>query len=290
VRFKISILVLFFFTVGISVKAQSLSEYPINFLSNSFNTFIQSNEIRNADSCKVDFTTYIRKNTGLFADVYQTKSQLGFNIKKSTVSFQFYSDHQGELINRSRLYINYNTRITITKKLFAFAGLTAGIINKSLGNQNTDVQGVANTFDASAILGLYAKQWMLVFSANQIPQRTITPIKYGVPLLRYYQMYGTVSTKLNQNVRLDGILMSTIYKYINPEITFGAQVKWKGNYALGIEQSNHNIANYFLDIGIKTTTRTSISLLVSYETNSNINKHFVSSLTVFNAGFVLKFK
>ena len=188
-RIKKYIVLHIFITIRLIGHAQSLGEYPLSFLNTSFNTFTQSHELRNVDSSKVNFSTYVRKNTGLFADVYQTKSQVGFNVNRSSISMQMYSDHQGELINRTRLYLNTNTHITIYKNIYAFVGLSGGVVKKSLGNQNTNVQGTASVFDASATAGIYGKQWMIVLSACQIPQSTITPISFEVPFLKSYQMY-----------------------------------------------------------------------------------------------------
>lgn len=289
-KYRIYIVIVVFCSIQKSVISQTLSEYPVSFLSNSFNTFIPSHEIRNVDSCKINFSSYIRKNTGLFNDVYQTKTQIGFNAKKSSISLQFYSDHQGELIGRSRFYLNYNAHVSITKRVIAFAGLSGGIVKKSLGNEKTDVHGVATVFDASAVLGLFGKQWMLVFSANQIPQNKIMPIKFGVPLLRYYQLYGNVSKKLSPDFSVDAVLMSSFFVKQIPELIVGAQTTWRDSYSCGIELSNYNIANYFIDFRLRVLQKCSISMLFSYETNSNINNKFLTSFTIYNCGFIIKFK
>lgn len=289
-KYRISLIFLIASLFSIELYSQTVSEYPVSFLSTSFNTFIQSSEIRNVDSTKINVSSFIRKNTGIFSDVYQSKTQMGINLNHSTISLQFYNDHQGDLIKRNRLYMNYNAHISITRNTQGFAGLSAGMVNKSLGNQNTNVQGTASVFDASAIVGAYGRNWFASFSANQIPQNTITPINFDVPLLRYYQFYSSISCKITSDLMLEGMFMDNFYSTQSTEYIGGVQLKWKRDYNFGVEISNYNIANYFIDFKIKDFSHSSILLLVSYETNHNLQSHYNTSFSIFNVGFVIKVK
>jgi len=277
-------------SIYFNVNAQSLQETPIQFLSTSFNTFIQAREIRNTDSCKIFFNSYLRKNTGIFNDVYQTNSQLGTRYKNSTISLQFYSDIQGELISRNRLYAHYNNQIKVSKKLKAFAGISAGIVNKNLGNSTTNIEGSANVFDASAIVGVYSQKFLFLFSALQIPQKTIMPISYEVPLFRYYNMYGIYSWDLPQNFKNEAMISYKFANNIEKEFIIGDQVTWQNNYTFGTELSILNKINYFIEFEAFKTDNYKTNILISYETNHSLNKNIITTFSIFNVGLKIKIK
>lgn len=270
------------------VYTQVAPEYPVSILHSSFNTFSFSQEIRGFEEHSVQVNSFIRKNTGLFSDVYQTKTSAGIKVKNSTLSLLAYNDRQSELIQKSRLYINGNTHISFSEHTRGFVGMSIGLVSKTLGNHQTELQGSAMVFDASARLGVYSKQHLLSFAILQIPQNSITPINFTVPLYRHYQTYYNYSSLSYNNWHIEGIAVANIYNEQKNEFIIGIQPVWKKKYKAGFEISNLQLANYFLDISVYDNQKVTISALLGYETSFSISKYISGSYNIINAGFVIQ--
>ena len=285
---KVVLAIILFFPLA--TFSQLVNEYPVSFLSTSFNTFMYAKEIRDFDNATWNISTYARKNTGLFSDVYQITSQLGYSRNSSTISALFYTDQQGELISRNRMYIQGNTRISLAEKHFGFLGLSAGLVSKSLGNQQTTSQGTASVFDASAILGVYSKRYLFSFAVMQIPQNAIIPIHFEVPLLRYYQIYANVQAINFNDISIGFVGIMNMYQYTTSEIIGGVSFIWKSDYSIGVELSNYNVANYFIECKALELEKTKISFMVGYETSHLITSQLRASFSILNSGVIIKIK
>lgn len=174
---------------------------------------------------------------GSFSEVRTFYGSLHKNLNASTKGVKnslgvlLYGDKEGEVLSRSRAYLNYAIHIPIREKFTLAAGAYLGIV--SFSTKGTQVTAGASDAAPDGALGIwgYSDSWYAGFSLNQLFNLTLKPIEQEFLLQRHVNFLAGYEFKgINHRFLTHGNIRLTK----DAVFDVGELVKLYNKYLLGI--------------------------------------------------------
>lgn len=143
--------------------------------------------------------------TGILNDV-------GFNYLDASASsrhkspgrhfygLMLYSEHETEVLHRTRAYFRYAWNTEVTSGIKLSAGVHAGFFNYSVRATSSSTGSADLVPDASVGVWLTGKKFSAGLSAQQILQNVITPVHRAFELNRYFIFITDYRLYLSENM------------------------------------------------------------------------------------------
>lgn len=130
-----------------------------------------------------------------------TPARRNKQLSNHVVGLNFIGDREGDLLIRSRAYLQYAVHINLDESLTLSAGTGIGFASYVVRSSPASAGGADVKPDVNMGLWLYSDRFRFGISANQISEGDLQPIDQISTLQRYVNIMGEHRFDLSHNIR-----------------------------------------------------------------------------------------
>lgn len=150
---------------------------------------------------------------------------------KSSLGLFLYGDREGEVLNRSRVYLNYAVHIPLKNELILATGAYLGFVSFST-KPTTSTAGASDLAPDGALgVWLYDKDFYAGLSVNQVFNLTLRPLEEEFLLQRHLNFLGGYEVKGVQHRFLTHLNVRLTKDWV---FDIGEIVKFYNKYLVGV--------------------------------------------------------
>lgn len=261
--------------IPLSFLGQSLPRYPTIIQVETRNSLGIAPLSFISDTSFIESYVYLRQFSGMFSDVRQ--SEIGVQIKGKMSKFGLYvhSDKEGEHLTTSRVQGKYSISVQVDKDIYLTAGLYAGLVNQSIGENTSLNSGTDIAPDLGIGFGFYTPTMFFKASISQVLNSDITPIYIPAELPQYYQLYGSKLFVVSDVWRVRMFAKADFYKDYKMGLNIGGSVIWREKLGIGAAATNNDGMIYFVEVNLLNST-SRVDLTTAYETQNAFAQNYIS--------------
>ena len=269
------VLLLLLFWSELSIAQNEVPRLPLQY-GQYFSTYPLYNPASLGTHARIQFNAGSQVLIGPFENIHNTYAHGGIqltperrenNKTNHVMGFSFMDDQEGDLISRSRFYLQYAIHINLNEQLALSAGTSCGFMSYLLGSSPVSGGGSDTQIDINFGLWLYHDRFQAGVSLHQIPESELTPIQEITTLPRYININGEYQFNIDPKIR---IIFSTIARWV-PAYT-----------NLNIFDFNTRaVYNDLLSVGTGYRYKRGISLNIGFE-NIPINENKLRAIISYN--------
>lgn len=264
--------------------AQVGSDYPMDISLSTQKNFSLSPSLPNVIQPKYNFAAFQRQYAGIFKDVYQASLYGQYNHKKSLFGLMAYTDRQGNLLKKNRIYGKYTISVPIDKKRFMFVGVYVGLVNKAIGNSTTKLQASTTVPDGGIGLGYYSLRTAAAITICQVPQAIQKPIQTEVMLRRYLSMQASSYLYQQNGMKHKMIVSGNYYSVENKSFWLINEfyIREVGFLGIGIESNSKSL--FSMGLNAIRNEKEILTILFGFETSTGLIRNTGYIVNTFQIG------
>ena len=135
-------------------------------------------------------------------EVQLTPERRNRNLSNHILGFNFNGDKEGDLLSRSRFYLQYAVHVNLKEKLTLSAGASIGFMSFVIAGSPVSGGGADTDLDLNLGMWLYGDRYQTGISVNQLPQSEVTPLAEVSKLTRYWNVTGEYRFDLSYQTTL----------------------------------------------------------------------------------------
>ena len=135
-------------------------------------------------------------------DVQLTPERRKRNLSNHVLGFNFNGDKEGDLLSRSRFYLQYAVHVNLREQLTLSAGASVGFMSFVIKGSPVSGGGADTDLDLNLGLWLSGSHYQTGISVNQLPQSEVLPLTEISKLTRYWNATGEYRFDLSYQITL----------------------------------------------------------------------------------------